>query len=205
MHAPVIALYHPSDSPVTTSSPLQLLALPLYDGSISELHLTLISTYLLHALLVLSRTVTDISALLTALNDTTSPTLLLWVPTFSRLPEKHQDHVLTRAYSVFSRLASTRVPPESAYSLRVYSLLCLAHTRPSLIAANTFWEQAVKFTAMFANTDSIAPVEGAKTVYDACARLVACTEKRSDRAEFMAGGAFARFCEYWSRFAKQVR
>ncbi len=49
------------------------------------------------------------------------------------------------------------------------------------------------------------PAEGARTVLEGSARLVACVEQRSDRAEFMAGPAFARFCEYWGRFAKQVR
>ena len=205
MHGPLTLLYHPSASPETTASPLHLLALPLYDGPISDLHLNLISTYLLHTILVLTQTTTDIPALTDALHDASSPTLLSWAPTFSQLPEKQQDHLYTRAYTVTSRLASSNVPATCAYSLRAYSLLCLAHTRPSVVPPHTYWEQAVKFAGVFAGTDSVPPQEGAKSVCDSYARLVDCVERRPDRTEFMAGPAFARFCEYWSRFAKQVR
>ncbi|KAI0691256.1 peptidase family C50-domain-containing protein [Cerioporus squamosus] len=203
MYAPLVSLYHPTHPPQMTS-PLDLLALPLHDGTISDLHLNLLSTYFLHTLNVLTHTTTDLPGLVTALNDSASPTILLWAPTFASLPEKQHDHLFTQAYTIVSRTASTASPAAIAYSLRIFSLLCLAHTRPSVIAPNTFWQQAVKFTAMFANTDSISPTEGAKHVCESFARLLACTEKRSDAGEFMAGAAFARFCEYWSRFAKQA-
>ncbi|PIL26880.1 hypothetical protein GSI_11060 [Ganoderma sinense ZZ0214-1] len=210
MHPPLISLYHNhTAAPRPTLPILDLLALPLPADSISDLHLNLISTYLLHALQVFSHTTTDLSTLVSALNDHSSPTLLAWAPALSALPEKQHDHLFTRVYTIASRLAATPATPSSAaYALRVYALLCLAHTRPSVIAPNTFWEQAVKFTAMFANanTDSVSPDEAARSqsVSDSCARLVAAAEKRRDRAEYMAGVAFARFCEYWSRFAKQA-
>lgn len=191
---------------MATHSLHDLLSLPLHDGPISELHLTLISTYLLHALTVALHTTTDLPALLALLHDPTVPALLSWTPALSRLPEKQHDNVFTRAYTVTSRFAtSSGTAPSSAYSLRTYSLLCLAHTRPSVIAPNTFWEQATKFAAAFAKEQTVKPAEGARTVLDGSARLVACVEQRSDYAEFMAGPAFARFCEYWGRFAKQVR
>ncbi len=204
MYAPLVSLYHPAPPP-PTNSPLALLALPLHDETVSDLHLTLLSTYLLHTLNVVSHTTTDLAALVTALHDSASPTLLRWAPAFARLPEKQQDHLYTQAYTIISRLASTASPAATAYSLRIFALLCLAQTRPSVIAPNTFWQQAVKFTAMFANTDSISPNEEAKYVCDLFARVLARAEKRPDASDFMAGAAFARFCEYWSRFAKQVR
>ncbi len=204
MHPALISLYH-----TITYRPalpiLDLLALPLPDDSISDLHLNLISTYLLHALQVLSHTTTDVSSLISALNDLSSPTLLVWAPALSNLPDKQHDHLFTRAYTITSRLASSiATPSPAAYSLRIYSLLCLSHARPSVIAPSAFWEQAVKFTAVFANTDCVSPDDAAQSVSDSCARLVAITEKRQDRSQFMTGVAFARFCEYWSRFAKQV-
>ncbi|EIW51672.1 separase [Trametes versicolor FP-101664 SS1] len=205
MRAPVAGLYHPNPPPVATHSLHDLLSLPLHDGPISELHLTLISTYLLHALTVALHTTTDLPALLALLHDPTIPALLSWTLALSRLPEKQHDNVFTRAYTVTSRFAtSSGTAPSSAYSLRAYSLLCLAHTRPSVIAPNTFWEQATKFAAAFAKEQTVKPAEGARTVLEGSARLVACVEQRSDRAEFMAGPAFARFCEYWGRFAKQA-
>ncbi|RDX51597.1 hypothetical protein OH76DRAFT_1346650 [Lentinus brumalis] len=203
MYAPLVSLYHPAPPP-PTNSPLALLALPLHDETVSDLHLTLLSTYLLHTLNVVSHTTTDLAALVTALHDSASPTLLRWAPAFARLPEKQQDHLYTQAYTIISRLASTASPAATAYSLRIFALLCLAQTRPSVIAPNTFWQQAVKFTAMFANTDSISPNEEARYVCDLFARVLARAEKRPDASDFMAGAAFARFCEYWSRFAKQA-
>ena len=47
-------------------------------------------------------------------------------------------------------------------------------------------------------------LQAAQSASDSCARLVTAVEKRQDHADFMAGVAFARFCEYWSLFAKQV-
>ncbi|KAH9848957.1 peptidase family C50-domain-containing protein [Lenzites betulinus] len=205
MRIPLVALYHSEPPPAPTHSLHDLISLPLYDGPISELHLTLISNYLLHTLTVALQTTTDLPALLVTLHDSATHSLLAWATALSHLPEKQHDHIFTRAYTVASRLAaSSTSPPASAYSLRIYSLLFLAHTRPSVIAPNTFWEQATKFTAAFANMDSAKPLEGARAVLEGSARLVAHTEQRSDRADFMAGPAFARFCEYWSRFAKQA-
>ena len=204
MHPALISFYRVA-GPHSALPILDLLALPLPDDTISDLHLNLVSTYLLHALQVLSHTTTNVSPLISALDDSSRPTLLAWAPALSGLPEKQHDHLFTRAYTITSRLASSAaVPSSTAYALRIYSLLCLAHTRPSVIAPNTFWEQAVKFTAMFAGTDSVSPDEAAQSVSDSCARLVAVAEMRQDKSQFMTGVAFARFCEYWSRFAKQV-
>ncbi|TBU21185.1 hypothetical protein BD311DRAFT_835203 [Dichomitus squalens] len=167
MRQPLIALYHPAPPPPSAPSPFDLLALPLFDPPLSELHISLTAA-------------------------------------MSTLPEKQCDQFFARAYTITSRLALTPAPASSAYSLRIYSLLCLAHTRPSVVSPNTFWEQAVKFTAMFTNTDSVSPEGTAQSVSDSCARLVAAVENRQDCADFMAGVAFARFCKYWSRFTKQA-
>ncbi|KAI0777838.1 peptidase family C50-domain-containing protein [Trametes elegans] len=205
MRAPLVGLYHPDAPPLAPSPPLHdLLSLPLHDGPIQELHLYLISSYLLHALTVTLHTTTDLPVLLAILHDSAYSTLLTWTTALAQLPDKQYDNILTRAYSITSRFAARpAVAPRPSYSLRIYSLLCLAHTRPSVIAPNTFWEQALKYTATFAKTD-VDPMEGAQTVLDGSARLVAFVQKRDDRAEFMSGIAFARFCEYWGRFAKQA-
>ena len=206
MRAPLISLYSHLSPALSASSLYDLLSLPLLESTPSERHLTLISTYLLYALTIALHTATDIPGLLAILYDSTRPTLLLWASTLSGLPDKQHDHTFTRAYTLTSRYASSLDgDPASAYSLRIYSLLCLARTRPSVIAANTFWEQAIKFTAAFANTGSVKANEGVKTVLDGSDRIAASVEQRQDSAEFMSGQAFVRFCEYWSRFAKQVR
>ena len=203
MYSPLVALYH-SSQPSPSPSPISFLVLPLPDTQLSDLHLGLISTYFIHLLLVLSHTTIDLASLSSTLLDASSPTLLAWAPLFSRLPEKQHDHLFTRAYTVASRLTSSNPPASTAYSLRIFALLCLAHTRPSVVPANTFWEQAVKFAGAFANTTSTNAQENAKSVSDTFARLVLCAATRPDASEFFSGPAFARFCEYWSRFAKQV-
>ncbi|KAI0360283.1 hypothetical protein OH77DRAFT_1393661 [Trametes cingulata] len=205
MRSPLVTLYHPEHPATATNSLHDLLSLPLHEGFISELHLTLISTYLLYALTVALHTTTDLAALLATLHDPTLSTLLTWTPALAQLPEKQHDHLFTRAYTVTSRFGSSSgIAPAQAYSLRIYSLLCLACTRPSVIAPNTFWEQAIKFTSAFANADSVQPAEGARIVLEGIARLIGYAERRSDHNDFMSGVAFARFCEYWSRFAKQA-
>ncbi|KAL7283883.1 hypothetical protein ACG7TL_001154 [Trametes sanguinea] len=204
IRAPLVSLYS-SQQPSAVISVHDLLSLPLHEGPFSELHLTLISTYLLHSTTVALHTTTDLPALVAVLHDPSLPTLLSWAPTLAGLPEKQHDHLFTRAYTLASRFAlSTGDDPTSAYRLRVYSLICLAHTRPSVIPSQTFWEQMVKFTAAFASNDSIKTSEGMNLVLNSAARLISSVEQRTDRVEFMSGPAFARFCEYWSRFAKQA-
>ncbi|KAH9930403.1 peptidase family C50-domain-containing protein [Epithele typhae] len=200
---PFCANQDDAPSPSSTS-PLTFLALPIPNVQISDIHLALISAYHLHALAVLSHTTTDRGALASALLDPNSPTILSWSTTFSALPEKQHDHLFTRAYSLTSRLASSTPLPSTAYSLRLFALLCLTCTRPSVIAPSTFWEQAVKFAAMYANAASSGPKENAAHVTTSFARLAARAQVRPDAVEFMAGPAFARFCEYWSRFARQA-
>ncbi|KAI0646724.1 peptidase family C50-domain-containing protein [Trametes meyenii] len=205
MRIPLVSLYYPDAPSTSSSSAKDLLSLPLHDGPLSELHLTLISSYLLHTLTIALHTSTDFNALFPALRDCTSPTLLAWAPTLSNLPEKQHDYLFTRAYTMVSRFASSSGSAAAhVYSLRMYSLLCLAHTRPSVISPNTFWDQAIKFAAAYANSDVVKPAEGAKMVLEESARLIECAEKRDDCTEFMSGVAYARFCEYWSRFAKQA-
>ncbi|KAI0674723.1 peptidase family C50-domain-containing protein [Trametes maxima] len=205
MRVALVSLYCSNAPSTASSSTKDLLSLPLHDDPLSELHLTLISSYLLHTFTIALHTSTDLHALLAVLRDPTSPSLLAWAPALLSLPEKQHDHLFTRAYTIASRFASSPgATAAHAYLLRVYSLLCLAHTRPSVIAPNTFWDQAIKFTAAYANADPVKPAEGVKTVLVESARLVECAEKRNDRVEFMSGVAFARFCEYWSRFAKQA-
>ncbi|KAI0824951.1 peptidase family C50-domain-containing protein [Trametes gibbosa] len=205
MRVSLVTLYHSEPPSAATHALHDLVSLPLYDGPISELHLTLISNYLLHTLTVALHTTTDLPTLLALLHDPAFPSLLPWTSVLVHLPDKQHDHIFTRAYTVASRLpSSSNAPPSSTYPLRIYSLLCLAHTRPPVIAPNTFWEQATKFTAAFASVDSVKPSDGARVVLECSTRLIAHTQERKDCADFMAGPAFARFCEYWSRFAKQA-
>ncbi|OBZ78082.1 hypothetical protein A0H81_02757 [Grifola frondosa] len=201
MHLSLVVLYqpgyqHPADLPTHL-----LLTLPLHDGPISDIVLNLISTYLLQALTVLCNT-TDVSAFVTTLFDYN--TLLQWAPRLSQLTEKQHGSIFTRAYAVLARYASADISPCAAYRIRIYALLCLAHTRSSVILPGTFWDQAVKFASIFATSIAEDCEDNARQVMCLCAQLVSCTQQRVDHVEFMTGIPFVRFCEYWSTFAKQI-
>ena len=79
---------------------LHLLSIPIPSSfPTNPLVLTLISTYLLHALIIATRQeITTINALATTLNSPNSTSLLAWVPSLTSLPTKHMDSLLTRAY-----------------------------------------------------------------------------------------------------------
>lgn len=189
--------------------------------------LTLISTYLLHALIIHARPGTiTINALAATLNSSSSAALLAWIPSLTSLPTKHMDSLLTRAYTLLTKLVSSPAPnpktnlkststvdasPESIFILRIYALRCLVHTSPGTVETNMFWDQATRFTSAFvkATTSDIALEERCTTVVlSAYADLVERGEKRPDRDTFLAidqkGKGFLGFCENWMEFTKRV-
>ena len=189
--------------------------------------LTLISTYLLHAVIIYARSGTITSnALATTLNSPSSTSLLAWVPSLTSLPTKHMDSLLTRAYTTLTKLALSPTPipkthlkstsavdpsPESIFILRMYALRCLVHTSPGTIETNMVWDQVARFTTTFikATASDVALEERCTTiVLSAYADLVERVEMRPDRDIFMAidqkGKGFLGFCEYWMEFTKRV-
>ena len=189
--------------------------------------LTLISTYLLHAVIIYARSETITSnALATTLNSPSSTSLLAWVPSLTSLPTKHMDSLLTRAYTTLTKLALSPTPipkthlkstsvvdpsPESIFILRMYALRCLVHTSPGTIETNMVWDQVARFTTTFikATASDVALEERCTTiVLSAYADLVERVEMRPDRDIFMAidqkGKGFLGFCEYWMEFTKRV-
>ncbi|KAH9945510.1 peptidase family C50-domain-containing protein [Amylocystis lapponica] len=198
MHPSLVALYVPQYQPPHTPPPLPFLSLPLPDGDVSDVLLSLLSTYLLHSILVHTHTTTDPSALDTALSDT--PTLLTWLPRFSRFSPSQHDTLTTRAYTALAKRAA---PHNVAFRLRVHALLCLVHTRPGVVSPITFWDQAVKFAA------ALAPATGeehavAREVARAFERLVVCAQARPDSEQFLSGAAFVGFCEFWMGIARRA-
>ena len=189
--------------------------------------LTLISSYLLHALIIYARSgkITT-NALAEILNSPNSSSLLEWVPSLTSLPSKHMDSLLTRAYTSLTKLALSPTPvpkthlkstsavdpsPESIFVLRMYALRCLVHASPGTAETNMVWDQVVRFTTTFVKaTVSDAALEEKCTaiVLSAYADLVERVEMRPDRDIFMAidqkGKGFLGFCEYWMEFTKRV-
>jgi separase len=189
--------------------------------------LTLISTYLLHAVIIYTRSGTiTVNALATTLNSPSFASLLASVPSLTSLPTKHMDSLLTCAYTSLTKLAFSPTPipkihlkstsavdpsPESIFILRMYALRCLVHTSPGTIETNMVWDQVARFTTNFVKaTASDVALEDRYTaiVLSAYADLVERVEKRPDRDIFMAidqkGKGFLGFCEYWMEFTKRV-
>ncbi|KAL6306065.1 peptidase family C50-domain-containing protein [Sparassis latifolia] len=207
MRNALIALYYADYQ--LSSKPPQFCAvyLPLVETEIPELILTLISTYLLHSITVYCQPKFDLAALADVLDS--SPTLLAWTTQLTRLPEKQHDSVLTRSYTVIATCASSPgIAPRTAYRLRTYALLCLAHTRPSIIVSNTFWDQAVKFAAALVagerGGEEDSQCEVAEHVLQSYERVVAAVQGRPDKTTFMSGTGFVAFCEYWIACAKEA-
>lgn len=189
--------------------------------------LTLVSTYLLHAVIIYARSGTiTINALAKTLNSPGSASLLAWVPSLTSLPTKHMDSLLTRAYTSLTKLALSPTPvpkthlkstsavdpsPESIFILRMYALRCLVHTSPGTVETSVVWDQVARFTTTFvkATASEIALEERCTAiVLSVYADLVDRIEMRPDRDVFMAidqkGKGFLGFCEYWMDFTKRV-
>lgn len=198
MHMPLCNLYS-SISPRTLKSNLHLISLPLPEGKpISTIVLTLISTYLLYAIVILCKKTSDTEPLSTAL--CTTPTLLPWIPFLSTLPPKHIDSLLTRCYTSLTKATSA-----GHISIWAYALTCLVHTTPGTVEPSTFWDQTAKFGASFVksvpNSDEVT---ASRTILSTFLDLVVHAESRPDKEMFLAGRGFVGFCEYWMAFAKRV-
>ena len=176
--------------------------------------LNLLSTYLLYALMLVSRpecsTPSSVQQLSTTLDSPSTFSLLSWLPDCSLLPSKHLDSLLTRAYTALTKLCnssttlkkaplkpkSTNLPtstpsPEALFRLRVYALRCLAHTSTGVIEGKNFWDQATKFTSILVkatpSTSSSTSEESLTAlVLDAFDQLVQIAETRPDKGTFMA-------------------
>ena len=228
MHSALSRLVNIETDPRGSQSDLHLLTLPRpLSLPTNPIILTLISTYLLHALIIHARPgIITINALATTLNSPNCDSLLAWVPSLTSLPTKHMDSLLTRAYTSLTKLASSPVPnpktllkstptvdasPESSFILRMYALRCLVHTSPGTVETNMVWDQVARFTSAFvkATASDVALEERCTTVVlSAYADLVECGEKRPDGDTFMAidqkGKGFLAFCENWMEFTKRV-
>ncbi|KDR77139.1 hypothetical protein GALMADRAFT_66375 [Galerina marginata CBS 339.88] len=201
-----------------TGEPANLLSIPQpVPPPSNPIVLNLISTYLVYALILKAQAENAIEELSSTLCSPIIRSLLSWLPILSALPAKHTDSLLTRAYTVLSKLCSSssagkpKAPPrpESIFIVRMYALRCLAHTTPGTIEANTFWDQATKISVGFVKATSLkAEEQTTSMVLNAFAELLQIAEHRSDRETFIAvgevGRGFLAFCEHWMDLAKRA-
>ncbi|KAF6764468.1 cysteine peptidase C50 [Ephemerocybe angulata] len=83
---------------------------PPHKPSHRPVHLTMLSTYLIHALTTTCSTLSpsDTPELARTLTHPNSPSILEWLPHFHPLPQKHVDSLLTRAYTAITKTCSAR-------------------------------------------------------------------------------------------------
>ncbi|KAF5330235.1 hypothetical protein D9611_010620 [Ephemerocybe angulata] len=113
------AALHLPPSPSPTPSNVTFLSLPLpTDPPTDPVHLTMLSTYLIHALTTTCSTLSpsDITELSLILTSPNSPSILEWLPHFHPLPQKHVDSLLTRAYTAITKICSARPSPPASKS-----------------------------------------------------------------------------------------
>lgn len=207
---PALVQMHPRLCAIlgVTEPPSSYLRLPKSTAAPTDpIILNIAATYLTYALVIQSQS----QALDAVATIAENASLLEWLPSFAPLPAKSMDGLLTRAYTALNKLCNkARSAPQAVFTVRIYALRCLAHTSSGVIAASTFWDQAIKCGASLVKaTPRKSEEEATKSVLSAYSELEQLAESRSDSATFMGVGedskGFVDFCEYWMSFAKRVR
>ncbi|KAJ2921923.1 hypothetical protein H1R20_g15170, partial [Candolleomyces eurysporus] len=192
-----------------------LISLPLPNQPIDDpVHLTMISTYLIHALSISCFVLSsgeDIDEFAELLSSADALWLNAWLPKLHPLPQKHIDSLLTRAYSVITKACMNRSsskskpPPRSIFLLRGYALRCLVRASPGTVEPDSFWDQLIRFTASLSKSCAESNQEEAGTtlILSTFESIVQCAEARTDASSFLDGSKFLSFCDYWITFAKR--
>jgi separase len=165
----------------------------------------MVSTYLVYAITTASHPIEKIASILEAGKGT----LLEWMPFLESLEKKYIDSLLTRCYTVLTRLASssassvvakTKQPVAKIFILRMYALTCLAQASPAVIERDTFWDQIMKFTGSFIKAADDEG-EAAELIQRHFEKIVQCALKKEQWSE---GEKFVGVCEMWIGVAKKV-
>ncbi|KAL0578391.1 separin protein [Marasmius crinis-equi] len=194
-----------------------LLSVPIPEGQPTDnTTLTLISTYLFNAIAILcyysnptnrlKHNVLSFDSFSNGLLNT--PTLLQWMPHFSVLPAKHLDPILTKAYSLLTKLVPSGVRqnnPSLVFQVRMYAVSCLAYTSQGVIDnPSSLWNQASKFAMSYAKSEARDSSTHEALVPASLAQLVRIAEMRPDCVAFMSADGFMSFCETWTSFANRA-
>ncbi|KAG1748438.1 peptidase family C50-domain-containing protein [Suillus paluster] len=217
MHARLLAFLGAPDRKATVHSssapklPVHLLSLPLPTISppADTVLLTLISTYLIHAIISLthiavsSPSSTNPDSFSTALLE--SSTLLAWVPYCVSLPSKHVDTMLTRAYTILTKSCSAfSASSRSTFLIRMYALKCLLCTSAGTVQPSTFWDQIQKSCTMYVKTSSpMSEAEELSVAKFVSERLGEVVQIAQSKPSFVEGKSFVLLCETWTSFAKR--
>ncbi|KAL0066915.1 separin protein [Marasmius tenuissimus] len=125
-----------------------------------------------------------------------SPTLRRMDATLSTLPAKHLHPMLTKTYSLLTKMTPSGVKHNNPLSHFGFELE-LSDNPASL------WNQASKFAMSYAKAVAGGDSGAEGSVPAAFTELVRIAETRPDRASFVSGEGFINFCETWTTFANR--
>lgn len=181
--------------------PLSLLQLPLPLASLDPSIQTCVLTYLTHTLSVVTPLVATRANLFDTFCDVIDgPTSLrLWAPFLTVPSHKSLDALFKRAYVVLTAsFISPATPPLHILKIRFHALRILLLSTE--LDVTPFWEQCLKYAALYARNSEAAEEENAKVV-----ALLACFASVEKAAEARREGkGWIAFCEYWLALAKRV-
>ncbi|KAJ7709735.1 peptidase family C50-domain-containing protein [Mycena rosella] len=213
MHPRLCTLLEIEVAPSTSSDHLYLLSIPPPETSPDPIVLTLVTTFLLHALTTISHLALSKPTTASSFADalTANATILAWASLLATLPSSHADSVLTRAYSSLIKVASVlQTNPKThrqVFLIRDYALSCLAHTAPGKIEPRSFWDQSIKSAGAYVKTLGSAPEDhddATPIILNAFKQIIVRIETRADADIFMSGKGFIGFCECWMGFANRM-
>ncbi|KAJ6597043.1 cysteine peptidase C50 [Mycena vulgaris] len=217
MHPRLCTLLKIELAPSKSADRLYLLSIQRPESAPEPILLTLVTTFLLHALTTISHITSTaatskpipMSSFVDSLN--TTPTLLAWAPLLTTLPSSHADSVLTRAYSSLIKVATVLQTNAKVHRhvflIRDYALACLAHTAPGKIEPRSFWDQFIKSAGAYVKALGPAPEghdDATPVVLKAFGQIIERVETRTDADSFMSGKGFVGFCECWMSFANRT-
>ncbi|KAK7020489.1 cysteine peptidase C50 [Favolaschia claudopus] len=212
MHPRLCNLLQVAITPSNPTETLYLLSVPLPQSTPDPILLTLVTTFLLHSLTVVTHRLSTAPSVATAVsfvNALNRNSILAWTPFLLSLPTSHTDSILTRTYSCITKLAtglqSSPKAARQAFLARQYALSCLVYASPGKIEPRSFWDQTIKSAGAYFKALGSKPEENDDTtpiILDAFAQMV--TRVQSRNTHFLDDKGFVSYCECWMSFANRV-
>ncbi|KAL5522623.1 hypothetical protein ACEPAG_8640 [Sanghuangporus baumii] len=194
-------LYGHEQTVTPTKTPVSFLQLPLPSSSLNSSVQACIQTYLSHSLSLVAHVVStkpDLSkAFYEALDGPSS--LRSWATVLTSLSHKSLDALFKRAYvTLTTTFASPPVTPLYVLKIRFYALRMLLLS--SELDMTPFWEQCLKYAALYARDEDAKEKEKEKVV-----TLLSCFASIDKGADGRREGkGWIAFCEYWLALAKRA-
>ncbi|KAH8099548.1 peptidase family C50-domain-containing protein [Cristinia sonorae] len=225
MHDPLARLYSPSYCPPASLPVDYILTLPHISETNpppSDIIYGLICSYITNALASYCSTLRDptpgtgsfsLESFVSAIRDESPGTFTHWLRYLATDTSRAKmiDSTCTKLYTVFTKTCSwlqspapSRHPianPPVIFSLRSFSLTCLAYTSPGTIECDAFWSEVGRVTAEYRDWDINARQHDILKFLDT---IISIVERRPDRDLYLNpnGKRLAHVMEGWLIIAR---